>query len=1085
MKRVIILLFILLLQAIPSAVSAQFYTGAQQEFGKNRVQYRDFNWLYYPYKQFEVYYYQGGKDLAIYTVQAADQQLIELQELFDYKLDDQIEIVVYNKMSEFRQSNVGITSEIESNIGGSTRIVGSKVFLYFSGDYQSYQRQLRAALSEVLISQMMFGGNWRQVIKNNALLQLPDWYMKGLIKYAEGEESPETAARVQDGVLNGAFENFNRLEGDEAAYAGYALWKYVADVYGENVLPNILYMTKISRNIESGFLFVLGTSLMSLNSDFLNYYDRYYASSASVKQFPELLPLTPSRSKEKKQKKQLGEIAVKAKKDLEYDQFKLSPDQEYVAYTTNELGQVKVWLYHIPSGKKKRIFKHGYPLERLNDKSYPVLAWHPSSLILSFVYEKQGRAFMVNYNLEERKKIEKELFRIDKVIHMAYAPDGRKIVFSGVKEGQSDLYMYQTIGNNQTQLTNDIYDDLEPQFIRNGNALIFASNRLDDTLRTDVSQAPFPLNKDIFIMSLSPESDVLERVTSTAELDEYSPFDYDEEHYTYLASKEGFSNRYLAKIDSAISRIDTTIHYRFFTVSNQISDLQKNPIAYEYHPRSATYSLVFYENGRPTFYLEEKQSKPSMNGKSGEGEGMDNSLPEGIDVLTLPPSKIEAGEIDIDDYVFEDDSRDYTYEKQRISLGDIETPAAQDTVKAQAFELPKPRNYRLNFATDYVLSQVDNRFNSQFYQRNTGPTATFPGISGLVQLGISDLFEDYKIVGGFRISASLNNSDIGLSYEDLSKRIDRRFTIQRQGNRMVTDDGFGITEMQTYSGEYQYKYPFTELASLRISGTYRLDRSVALATDIFTLAQENQLDHNVGVKVQYVYDNTISKGLNLYNGTRYKIWGEYLRDPFNKGRDVKVVGLDFRHYEKIHRSMILALRLAGHTSFGHRNIITYLGGVDNWLFQRIDNETPIPTGEDYFFQALGSPVRGFFVNARNGNSFGVANAEVRWPIFDYFLNAPIKSDFVQNFQVLGFADVGTAWTGSNPYDEENQFNQVVLEQNPITITIDNNREPIIWGYGFGLRSRVLGYFVRADWAWGVDDNRVMPRVFHLSLTTDF
>ncbi|MDP4588689.1 MAG: hypothetical protein NWS86_10975 [Flavobacteriales bacterium] len=201
MKRVIILLFIVLLQAIPSALNAQFYTGAQQEFGKNRVQYRDFNWLYYPYKQFEVYYYQGGKDLAIYTVQAADQQLIELQELFDYKLDDQIEIVVYNKMSEFRQSNVGITSEIESNIGGSTRIVGSKVFLYFTGDYQSYQRQLRAALSEVLISQMMFGGNWRQVIKNNALLQLPDWYMKGLIKYAEGEESPETAAHVQDGVL--------------------------------------------------------------------------------------------------------------------------------------------------------------------------------------------------------------------------------------------------------------------------------------------------------------------------------------------------------------------------------------------------------------------------------------------------------------------------------------------------------------------------------------------------------------------------------------------------------------------------------------------------------------------------------------------------------------------------------------------------------------------------------------------------------------------------------------------------------------------------------------------------------------------
>jgi hypothetical protein len=47
---------------------AQFYAGMQQEFGKNRVQYRDFNWLYLPYENLEVYYYQGGEDLAAYTV---------------------------------------------------------------------------------------------------------------------------------------------------------------------------------------------------------------------------------------------------------------------------------------------------------------------------------------------------------------------------------------------------------------------------------------------------------------------------------------------------------------------------------------------------------------------------------------------------------------------------------------------------------------------------------------------------------------------------------------------------------------------------------------------------------------------------------------------------------------------------------------------------------------------------------------------------------------------------------------------------------------------------------------------------------
>jgi hypothetical protein len=101
------------------------------------------------------------------------------------------------------------------------------------------------------------------------------------------------------------------------------------------------------------------------------------------------------------------------------------------------------------------------------------------------------------------------------------------------------------------------------------------------------------------------------------------------------------------------------------------------------------------------------------------------------------------------------------------------------------------------------------------------------------------------------------------------------------------------------------------------------------------------------------------------------------------------------------------------------------------------------------------------------------------------MKKPIKSDFVQNFQIVGFFDAGTAWTGPSPYGNENLFNRSVVVRNPITVEIENNKDPVIYGYGFGLRSRVLGYFMRADWAWGVDDGRVLPRVFYLSLNLDF
>ena len=87
-------------------------------------------------------------------------------------------------------------------------------------------------------------------------------------------------------------------------------------------------------------------------------------------------------------------------------------------------------------------------------------------------------------------------------------------------------------------------------------------------------------------------------------------------------------------------------------------------------------------------------------------------------------------------------------------------------------------------------------------------------------------------------------------------------------------------------------------------------------------------------------------------------------------------------------------------------------------------------------------------------------------------------------QVTAFGDIGAAWTGSDPYSQDNTFNRIVISRNPLTITLNSQREPIVASYGFGLRSRILGYFVRADWAWGIDDGVVLPRVFHLSLNLD-
>ena len=51
--------------------------------------------------------------------------------------------------------------------------------------------------------------------------------------------------------------------------------------------------------------------------------------------------------------------------------------------------------------------------------------------------------------------------------------------------------------------------------------------------------------------------------------------------------------------------------------------------------------------------------------------------------------------------------------------------------------------------------------------------------------------------------------------------------------------------------------------------------------------------------------------------------------------------------------------------------------------------------------------------------------------------------------------------------------------------IQNQKEPLIYSYGFGIRSRIFGYYVRLDWGYGINDHIAMPSLKQLSLSLDF
>ena len=1101
----ILLVFVLFI-TFEFNVTAQFYNGSQMNFGKNRVQYKKFHWTYYKYDNYDIYFYLGGKELALYTAKFIEDHLDEIEDKLDTGLDDKIQFIVFNNLTDLKQSNIGLVSGEHYNTGGVTHIIGRKVFMYFDGSHDNFDRQIRSGIAQSIVNQLLYGSSIGSQIKNTSLFPFPDWYMNGLVSYVSEDWNTDIDNWVKDGIVTGKYDKFNHLTGDEATYAGHAFWKYIAEKYGESSISNIIYMAKVSKRLESGFLYILGISFKNLQKESLAFYRERYSKMDSEKDVPQ------------------ESILKKIKRKVVYNRLKLSPDGNYAAYTYNRSGQYKVYLKDLITGKTKKLKKAGFRLEDKIDYSYPLLAWHPTGRILAILVERKGEIYLYYYLLDEKKFEKIILYQFEKVLDFAYSDDGRSLVMSAVQRGQSDIYVYHIGSNSYDQITKDNYDDLYPRFIKNSTEIVFSSNRISDTIRFENKYKPGEVQKryDLFVCNYSQRSNILRRVTNTPLSNEIQAMEYENNYISFLSDENGIFNRYIGRFDSAISFIDTTTHYRYFTNSFPITDYSRNILHQDIVPYINKYTQVIYKDGKyrmQTFdqlpaeslipvqlqntpYMDElvnlfgKRSEqgPSIDIKTGAVKPKKNrgfstvrqsEAIEEIKEIISSDTLNDGDKIDINNYQFNlDDSKSGKKKNWEYTLIDVPLPGQK---KKDKDEPPKRLNYNVEYFLNEIVTQIDFSYLNQTYQPYTGgssPIYLNPGFNILLKVGVTDLLEDYRITGGVRLSLNLSNNEYLLSYANLKNRLDREIVFHR--NSVETYDGYNeIIKVYSHELYYMVKWPFNEIMAVKGTASYRNDMAVYQATDATNLAQPNLFRNLAGLKGEFIYDNTKNLGANLYHGTRFKFFAEYYHWIGGESQNLEVVGFDFRNYQRLHRIIIWANRFAISSSFGSHKLIYYMGGVDNWLPAKFNEHTPVDREQNYAYQTLATNMRGFEQNIRNGNSFAVINSEIRFPVIRYFANHPIKSDLLNNFQIVGFGDVGTAWTGLHPYSNDNFLYTNTIDQPPLHITVKVQKEPIVGGFGFGARTRLLGYFIRGDLAWGVEDYEVQSPIFYFSLSLDF
>ncbi len=1108
---------------------------SQIEFGKNRVQYhkRFDEWMKYESRNFVTTWYGTGRKIAETASLMAEADLPHIQELLEYTPPDKIRIIVYTDLSDLKQTNIG-SEEQFTNTAGQTLIRENKIFVYFNGDHQHLRKQIREGLVKVFIQNMIIGDNWQEMVQNAALLNLPNWYVEGLASFISEDWTPEMSLWLQEQLELNDKNDFFVIAQKYPKKGGQAMFYYLNTVYGKANLSNLIYLTRLNRSLETGIVHVYGNSMDVVADEWRTYFQNQFA-------------------KENKNRKPLDDtklVDIKNKHRARISKIKYSPDGSQLLYVQNEIGKVKIYIQDTKSNKRKRIFKKGFrnPFQA-TDYNYPCVAWRTDGQAIAIVYKYRDAIYLSMYDVKTNKTTTDEFAPGFQNVHNIDFVDGHTLAISATVNGFSDIFLYYPSKRQASRITSDIWDDLDVKFtnIRGKKGLLFSSNRPDSLLITNKLDTIVPIGDfDIFYYNLDSMGKELVQITHTPFANEKSPISIDTTWFGYLSDQSGIYNREVGYLedkivayhqnyrmkdgalvvvpkDSIIPGLDTAFidsswveaiwrpqsivhpstNHGFYLVDQSYSNGQlvnlvlKNNQYFAYRD-----SLDVSQNitNRLSQYQLNKINAQKKKNKTGKPNGILTKQPTD----TLPPKATYYFVTQFDDIPKAKIEESTSSTNKRKTNTDISIFANPGPL--EAFQQSRITPKRIRFRMNYLTTQADNNllFGGLDSYAGTPEEFTTPPPGILMKANFKDLLEDYEIEGGLRFNLTFNQMEYFMQYWDRKHRMDRQYGIYLR-KTSKTNAGFNIfapqnVKNQTVIATSQWRYPFDIYRSIRATTTMRFDRFIESSTDTFSLRSPSIKEKRIGIKLAYVFDNTLDVYTNIKNGSRYKIYAEIVKkynidfvDQLDFSLDkgfMGVIGIDARHYQRLLKHSVVASRLAAATSFGSEKLLYIMGGTNNWLIPQYDRNTPIPT-ENYAYRTLAASMRGFRQNIRNGNSFILLNNEVRLPVFRYISRRPLKSTFLNNIQLVGFVDGGIAWTGNDPFDLDNPLNTRTItttdnSNTPIVqVKIKYFRDPTVLGYGMGLRTMLFGYFVRLDYAWGVETRVVQKPKLYLSMGTDF
>ena len=1103
------------------------------EFGKNRVQYKKFKWQYYQSRNFNTYFNQQGQELAKFVLQVAEEELPAIETFTEYSLQRRANIVVYNEYADLQQSNIGLGQDWQSTSGG-TKLVNNKMVVYFNGDHANLRKQIKEGIARILTDNLLFGEDLGEVAGNQALLDLPKWLTDGYVAFTGENWSTALDDQLKSEILSGNYKNFYQFAFEKPELAGHAFWYYIQEKYKKENVTYLLYLSRVYKNLNRACQQVCKQKFKAVLASFMEFEEeKYYKDIARRKPYPK--------------GSYIESFDINKRQD--YYRINVNPNKKNNSFAVVEFKKGIVSLKLSEDFDYTTLLKYGIrSYQKETNPYYPLIAWDPKGTRLTVVYSQEGKLKLFVYDLVTRIRNPKIdlTAQFDQIQDIKYMLDSKTLLVSAVKNGHTDIFTLNIENEKVKQITNDVYDDLDATFVSfpGKTGIIFSSNRPSSTAKTADTALPSRNRYNIFLITNfggKPELNQITQLTNLKYGDARYPTPYNSNHFTFISDENGVGNRYAGFFTTKAAGLDTLVLIG--------DDILRNPTVKEVdstlmvHKKSDVDSIAVVAVSQDSVYsfpLSNYESSIAESRSAGDNNQV-SEVTRQSDEKTLYKLKIDENTLrrrnitaaptnymkqivmadkiiatatkynnplnsdtavkknDVFQNEFSSEKTDSTYSTKNLAANKTKNDVLQ---KAKLYEY-KP----VKFYADYVGGNLNNNLLINRYQPyggGQGPInlSSSSVINGLIKLGTSELMEDIKITGAFRISSNLKNNEWLMSYQNYKRRFDWGFTYYRSAQEAT--DQTGSIPARIFTNLYQgnVAYPFDNSKRLSLTMGIRSDKTVLLTNflenNYSSLKTPDQKRMYITTHMEYVYDNTLNPTQNIWNGLRYKFYFDWNTDiskeKFNTGKFNFNWGADARYYYPIYRNFIWAARAAADFSWGPQKTIYYLGGVDSWMMfggnikndgtdRYFNTHNPPNANVSYAFQSLTQNMRGFLQNIANGNNAVVLNSEFRLPVFTTIFNRPINNAFLRNFQLTQFIDLGTAWSGGlsgigRP--------SMIYGLPPVQIEKRaGGIGPFAGGYGFGARSTLLGYFLKLDAAWQMNGIFKGKPIYYFSMGLDF